>query len=175
MAGCQSGDRLGALDLGLGGQAEPPANEAAEGQVRQSELRAYCPPIALRSGTAYFNAYERNAEDDPEKVVYQAAISDVTRSCSYGADSITMTVAVAGRVVPGPVGKAGTITMPIRVAVLRGEEVVYSELHRYQVAVGDTSGATQFVFNDPNVVIPGPIDTSIRVFAGYDEGPYDTP
>ena len=158
-AGCQSGDSGRAAADG-----KPP-----EGKVLESELRAYCPRITLREGTAFFNTYVKGGEDDPTKLVYQAAISDVTRSCTRAGGMLTMHVAVAGKVVPGPAGKAGSMAMPIRIVVLRGEEVLYSELHKHQVSVGNAS--TQWVFNYPNVTIPIPAEENIQVFAGYDEGP----
>lgn len=162
-AGCQS--------AGSGGAAGSAAQTPPAEKVKESELRAYCPQVVLREGTAFFNTYERGGEEVPEKLVYQASIADVTRSCTYNEGTLTMNIAVAGKIVPGPAGAAGTITMPIRVAVMRGEEVLYSQLHQYPVAAGETAGATQFVFNDPNVTFPAPTSRNIRVFAGYDEGP----
>lgn len=166
VAGCQSG--------GPGSTAVAAAEPAPVEKVRESELRAYCPQVVLREGTAFFNTYARGGEEDPAKLVYQASIADVTRSCTYGEGTLTMNIAVAGKIVPGPAGSAGTITMPIRIAVTRGDEVLYSKLHQFPVAVGQTAGATQFVFNDPNVTFPAPAPRSIRVFAGYDEGPEKT-
>jgi hypothetical protein len=61
--------------------------------------------------------------------------------------------------------------MPIRVAVVRGDEVLYSKLHSFQTTISDTSSATQFVFNDPAVTIPEPAEQNVRIYAGYDEGP----
>ncbi|MGB3388812.1 MAG: hypothetical protein WBA88_12585 [Pseudaminobacter sp.] len=139
--------------------------------MTEAELRAYCPPITLREGTAFFNTYARGGQDDPSKVVYQASITDVTRSCSQSGGMLTMNVAVAGKVVPGPAGVAGTVKMPIRVVVVRGDEVLYSKLHSFQTTVADTSAATQFVFNDPAVSIPVPAEQGLRIYAGYDEGP----
>jgi len=162
LAGCQSNDTAGALGLGGSGQQQE--------KITPEELRAFCPRVTLRDGTAYFNTYEKGGQDDPNKVIYQASISDVTRACTYGPGTMTINVAVAGRVVNGPVGKPGTITMPIRVAVMRGEEVLYSQIHQYQVNVAAT-GATQFVFNDPNVSIAATNDRNVQIFAGYDEGP----
>ena len=165
-AGCQSG--------GSGSSPASATQPAPAEKVRESELRAYCPQVVLREGTAFYNTFASGGEGDPSKIVYQASISDVTRSCTYGDGTMTMNVAVAGKIVPGPAGAAGTITMPIRVAVTRttteGEEVVYSQLHSYPVAVSGTTGATQFVFNDPNVTFAIPTTRNIRVFAGYDEG-----
>jgi hypothetical protein len=163
VAGCQSGP---ALDS---------ASQPAADKISESELRAYCPQVVLREGTSQFTTYQGDGEGDRSKVIHQASISDVTRSCTYGEGTLTMNIAVAGKVVPGPAGKTGTINMPIRVAVTRGEEVLYSQLHKFPVAVNDTTGATQFVFNDPNVTFPIPSARNIRAFAGYDEGPYETP
>jgi len=172
LAGCQSADRGAA---GLFGGDNRTTDQAGNQLPKLSELRAYCPPVSLRSGTASYNSYAGKAKDDASRMVYQASIADVTRSCSYDNDNIGVTVAVAGRVVPGPQGKAGTINMPIRVAVVQGDKTIYSKLHKHPVQIGDTAGATQFVFTDPGVVIPGPVDRTIQIFAGYDEGPYDTP
>lgn len=161
-AGCQSGDS---------GSANPTVNNPADGKVLESELRGYCPPVNLREGTAYFSTYAKGGQDDPARMLYQASIVDVTRTCSNAGGTMTMNVAVAGKVVPGPAGAPGKVTMPIRVAVVRGDEVLYSQLHKYQVAVGDASAATQFVFNDASVSFPIPQGQDVQVFAGYDEGP----
>jgi hypothetical protein len=157
-AGCQSSDG------GVGGETAP------ADKVLASELLAFCPKVTLREGTAYINRYAKGGEEDPTKLIYQASLADVTRSCSRVDGMMTINVAAAGRVVPGPAGAPGAVKLPIRVAVVRGEEVLYSQLHDYQVAV-DSSGAAQFVFNDPNVTIPIPPDQAVRVFAGFDEGP----
>ncbi len=176
VAACQPGGK--AIDLGIG------AKEPDKPKVTQDELLAYCPKVELREGTAFFNKYRTGAKkrapevepvDDaaarPADVVYQASISDVTRTCTQSGGQAVMTVAVAGKIVPGAAFSAGSIVMPIRIVVLRGEEILYSQLHQYQVQVADPNQATQFVFSDQEVVFPGPVDRSIRVYAGYDEGP----
>lgn len=176
LPGCQSGEVLGALNLGgrgasADGQAQTRvAGAEPVGEVRESELRAYCPPVTLRADTAFFRAYQKGGRDDPSKILYQASITDVTRACAYGSGAFTLNVAVAGRVVPGPVGTTGSVTLPIRLAVLRGDEVVYSKLFEQQVAIGDTSGATQFIFNDPGIVVAGNADRSVQAIVGFDEG-----
>lgn len=165
-AGCQSENAGGVLGIGGSDNSQP-----AQPKITQSELEAYCPRTVLRDGTAYYNTYQKNGQDDPSKLIYQASIADITRQCARGEGTTTMTVAVAGKIVPGPAGAAGTITMPIRVAVVQGEQVLYSELHQHQVAVSDAGAATQFLFTDPNVTFPSSSARNIRVFVGYDEGP----
>jgi len=183
VAGCQSSDGV----LGLGdNKAVKPATSTDTGKVTASSLRAYCPKVTLRDGTAYYNTYGRGgrkaAPDDSgdpltqddqnnsSNIIYQAAISNVTRDCTHSNGTMTMNVAVAGRVVPGPLGKPGSITMPIRIVVMRGSDVLYSKLHQYNLQISDMAAATQFVFNDPNIVVPEPEASNYQVFAGYDEG-----
>ena len=110
-----------------------------------------------------------NPPDESANIIYQASISDVTRDCVRANGQLSMKVAVAGKVVPGPKFSPGTITMPIRVAVMHGTDVLYSQIHPYQIQVTDPSVATQFVFTDSNVVVPEPSAKDYQVYAGYDE------
>ena len=179
LAACQStGNEQsgGPIDFGLGEENQVAAAPVVEeGKVTDVELRAYCPKVQLRSGTAYYNTYTRGQEQNPKEVIYQASINDVTRSCNYSGGQLAMTVAAAGRVVPGPKGTGGSVTMPIRVAVVQDENVIYSQLHQQQVQVAEVGGATQFVFTDPAIVMPAPSQRDVIVYVGYDEGPYNTP
>lgn len=191
-AGCQSSDN-GILGFGKKDATPPPPPDP---KVLSSQLQAYCPKVTLRDGTAFFNTYAKsgpkpkkktdvaaeeaaqpaadaagaNQPDDSAKIIYQASITDVTRDCSRANGSLSMKIAVAGKVVPGPMFTPGTITMPIRIAVMHGTEVLYSQLHSYQVQVTDPSSATQFVFTDSNVVVPEPTAKDYQAYAGYDEG-----
>jgi hypothetical protein len=165
-AGCQSGDSAGdVVDPGSGSTTAP------EGKILQSELRAYCPKVMLREEDALRNAYEKNAEDDPTKLIYRSSLSTATRKCEYGPGTISMTIAVAGRVIPGPLATDGTVKMPMRVEVKRGDEVLYSNVADYEVAVSKASGATQFIYSDPNVTIPTPQAADVQAYIGYDPGP----
>ncbi|MER9584731.1 hypothetical protein [Mesorhizobium sp. M0276] len=196
-AGCQSGDN-GILNLGFGKKdptAPPPPQDP---KILASQLQAYCPRVTVRDGTAFFNTYSKDVQkprpklkktgdaaqdaaaqaeadaaaappDESANIVYQASVSDVTRDCSRANGQLTMKIAVAGKIVPGPKFSPGNITMPIRIAVMHGAEVLYSQIHQYQVQVTDPSVATQFVFTDSNVVVPEPTAQDYQVFAGYDE------
>ena len=162
---------LSGFMLAAAGCQSSGGDKPAVEKVTASELTAYCPQVTLREGTASFKSYAKGGQDDPAKLAYQASISDVTRSCTRANGLLTMNVAVAGRVVPGPAGVSGTVKMPIRIAVVEGDKVLYSKLHIHQVAMSNSGAATQFVFNDPNVTIPNPQAQTLEVFAGYDEGP----
>ncbi|RVD56406.1 hypothetical protein EN828_04325 [Mesorhizobium sp. M2D.F.Ca.ET.185.01.1.1] len=203
-AGCQSSDN-GILNLGIGKKPDPTAPiPPQDPKILASQLRAYCPKVTLRDGTAFFNTYAKGStakpkkkkgnaaadaeaqaaaaaaqtgpsgqpvdpDHDPAKIIYQASISDVTRDCTHANGQLSMKIAVAGKVVPGPLFAPGTVTMPIRIAVQHGNDVLYSQLHQYQVQVTDPTAATQFVFTDANVVVPEPSATDYQAYAGYDE------
>lgn len=202
-AGCQSSDN-GILNLGFGKKSDPTAPPPPQDpKILASQLRAYCPKVTLRDGTAYFNTYAKGAAakpkkkkldpaaeaeaaaaaaaqtgpngqpvdpaHDPSKIIYQASISDMTRDCTHANGQLSMKIAVAGKVVPGPMFAPGTVTMPIRIAVQHGDEVLYSQLHQYQLQVTDPTAATQFVFTDANVVVPEPSAKDYQAYAGFDE------
>ena len=195
-AGCQSSDN-GILNLGIGKKTDPNAPiPPQDPKILASQLQAYCPKVTVRDGTAYFNTYAKGAPQpkkkkadaeaeaaaaaptdgtivdpnkDPTKIIYQASISDVSRDCVRANGQLTMKVGVAGKIVPGPMFAPGTITMPIRIAVMHGTDVLYSQIHPYQIQVSDPSTATQFVYTDSNVVVPEPSARDYQVYAGYDE------
>jgi hypothetical protein len=171
-AGCQSGDSSGGSGggiLGFGGGEKQKQPE--QGKVLASELRAYCPKVTLKEETASMNRYAKGGEDDPAKLAFQASISEATRSCNRQTGMLAMQVAVAGRVVPGPAGAPGQVTLPVKVTVLRSDgEVLYSQTQNEQITLGGNQ-VQQFVLNDRNVVVPIPEDNTLQVFAGFDTGP----
>ena len=172
VAGCNSSSGgLGALNLG--GNSNAQSQKGVDSKLGARIVQGNCPKIFLREGTAYLRKYARGAEEDPEKVVYQAAIADTTRQCSITGNDMTINVVVAGRVAAGPSGKSGPITMPIRVAVVENgsNRVLYSELTQFEAVLPPGNPTTQFLFNKNDVNIPIADSRSVKVFVGFDEGP----
>lgn len=169
LAGCSAtGEGGGGGLFGTGGgtqQAAAPAEPAV--------VQGACPRVGLREGTSFFRNFESGGDGDPSRVVHQASIADTTRQCTLSGDEVVINVTAAGRVVAGPAGGPGTVRMPIRVAAVVGDEVLYSELTDYSTELEGTTG--QFLFSDPNVRIPAAQAENARIFVGFDEGPYDTP
>ena len=164
LSGCQSGDTLGALNIG-GGQNQPPAEQET---VTVEELRAYCPAITLADDRAVHDSYQRGGDGDASKLVFRAAITEATRSCTYGNGMLGMAIGVAGRVIPGPSGTPGAVRLPIRIAVYQDTAEIYSQRIEHDVAVDDTAGATQFIVVDRNFSMPSPTSRNVRVLVGFD-------
>jgi hypothetical protein len=132
----------------------------------------YCPPIQIRGGTQAFVVYERGHDLEPEFVRHQASITKTARECSRTADGLAIKVGIGGRVVAGPKGGAGTVTMPIRVVVSKQSGgVLYSELFNVPVDIAPPDLGADFSKVVDNVSVPvGPDDRDLIVFIGFDEG-----
>ena len=188
--GCQSAGSGGVLGSVLSEDEENKrkielANRGTQGQNPNAKTRLantrnaltdYCPAVRLRSGTETFRVTpEGGNKEDASQLRYQATITKVARECAYVGDNLEIKVGARGRLITGPQGQPGQFEMPIRVAVTQGEETIYSQLHRPKgsIAEGTTNG--NFSFVDDKVVIPAPKSPNVRVFIGFDEGPYNTP
>jgi hypothetical protein len=133
---------------------------------------AYCPPVQIRGGTQAFVVYERGHDLEPEFVRHQASITKTARECSRTADGLAIKIGVGGRVVAGPKGGPGTVTMPIRVVVSKQSGgVLYSELFKVPVDIAPPDLGSDFSKVVDNVAVPvGPDDRDLIVFVGFDEG-----
>ncbi|WP_112809412.1 hypothetical protein [Ensifer sp.] len=159
LAGCNKTQSGGAIETGGSAAAPTPA-----------VVQASCPQVVLRDGTSSFRTYAKGGKDDPTKVIYQVSLADTTRQCVLSETAMTVTVVVQGRVVSGPAGGPGKVTMPIRVAATDEDKTLYSELVQHTVEVPAT-GSTQFVFTKADVTLPAGAGSTVKVFVGFDEGP----
>ena len=168
IAGCTSADPRAVLNPG---GDQPKVDPVTNSEVVQGA----CPQVSLREGTAYYRTYAKGGDGDPTKVINQASISDTTRQCRLSGDQIIVTVAVSGRVVTGPAGKSGTVEVPVRVAVVEGDNVLYSELQKYPVTIVEGMPAEQFIYTNAGVTFPATASRTAKLYVGFDPGPYNTP
>lgn len=168
ISGCTS------LNLGtanVGNNVNDKSNTETQSAV--AVVQGQCPRTNFREGTTFFRAYARGKENDPSQITYQASLADATRTCAINEDQLKVSVFAAGRVLAGPKGKAGTFELPIRVAVIdrTTNEVLYSELTQQAVTLTEPNLTGQFLFNDPNIVLPAGAAGETLIFVGFDEGP----
>ncbi len=159
LSACQSGNPLGAL--------QPAADTAQQQpQLTVDELRAFCPSVSIRQSNAILSAFERGGDGDASRLRHRATLSEATRSCTYEPGIIRMNVAAAGRLVPGPRGATGTVSLPVEVFVIDRNQRVYERRFNLDVQVADVAGATQFVLNDPQISFPTP-SRNTQVFVSF--------
>jgi hypothetical protein len=164
LAGCNSSSPTS----GLAGATPAAEAEAATPAV----VQAFCPPVVMREEGAIHQAYARGGQGNAEKLLYQASLVDATRQCTANEATITINVVAQGRVVAGPAGAPGQVSLPMLVEVVDGENVIYSQKVGFSVEVPAGAG-TQFIFSKPDVQIPnapGGASRFTRVRIGFDTG-----
>ena len=135
----------------------------------------YCPPVVIRAGTEAMSLYEHGHEAEPDYVRFLGSIAKTARECHQNGDTVSIKLGVSGRVVAGPKGSAGTITLPLRIAVTKqvggGKGPLYSQLFKIQVSVSPpTLGADYSQVFDQVSFKMGPDDHDLIVYVGFDEG-----
>ena len=163
LAGCNSSSPTDGLT---------PTAQAAPAQQTTPVVQAYCPQVVMLEQSAVHRAYARGGQDNPEKLLYQASFGDVTRQCTANETTLTINVVAQGRIVQGPAGTPGQVTLPVLVEVVDGDDVIYSQKVAFPVEM--PAGGTQFIFNKPDVQIPnapGGASRFTRVRLGFDFGP----
>jgi hypothetical protein len=167
LAACQGADPAKVLN--------PNMQSNIDEKTQSEVVQGTCPTLSLREGTAYFTKYAKGGDGDATKVVHQASISDTTRQCRISGSDVIMTVQASGRVVAGPEGGPGPVELPIRVVVRNGDSTVYSELTKTTVDLPAGDPTTQFLFTNSTVTFPANLAGTVKVWVGFDPGPYDTP
>lgn len=171
LSSCTSSGSGGAL-----GSATKSSKPSADETV---DLRAFCPKIKIRAGTETMRVYPKGVKKDDadakKQLQFQATIQESVRECNYIANTLSMRVGIAGRVINGPTGGAGALELPIRIAVTRGDDVLYSRLHKISSNMEPGGNLATFRFVDEAVNIDKPDKPNVQIFVGFDEGPYDTP
>ncbi len=111
-----------------------------------------CPKAEILEGTV---AYRSGDASSARGIAYQAAIGDFARQCALVTESqLNMRVGVQGRVILGENGKPGTFSIPVRVAVRKGEQTVYSRVTRVSVNIPATDSQATFVMVDEGISLP---------------------
>ena len=188
LAACQTSGSDGILSSAV------PDKEAAGGNSAVSSLRGdnpndnrrlkntqnamtdYCPAVRIRSGTETYRVFPRGADkEDLDQLEYQATITRVARECDYQNGQLLIKIGARGRLITGPKGAPGNFEMPIRVAVQQGGCSRHFKLHRKQAQIPSGQSGTNFEFVDDTIAMPAPRSPNVRMFIGFDEGPYNNP
>ncbi|QSW95812.1 hypothetical protein [Rhizobium lentis] len=190
LAGCNS--------LGLGGDSKPEAaptqsngnaqimplapsnpssNNPSIGTATTAQgttapvVQGACPQIFMRDQDAIFRTYAKGKKDDPQQIVVQASFGDYTRQCMLNETNLTMTVVAQLRLITGPAGKPGPVTLPIRVSILDGENVLYSEVTKFATEIPSGAPGTQVIFRKEGIKMPVGAGALVRVNVGFDTQP----
>jgi hypothetical protein len=154
------------------------ANDSKKSNAEEVvDLRAYCPKTTIFAGTETLRVFPKGVKKESKnalkKLRFQATIQEVVRECNYISETLAMRVGIAGRVINGPTGETGDMELPIRVVVSRGDDVLYSQLHKINASIVPGRSFATFRFVDEAVNIDKPTKENILIRVGFDEGPYN--
>lgn len=137
-------------------------------------VQGACPQIFMRDQDAIFRTYAKGKKDDPQQIVFQASFGDYTRQCTLNETNLTMTVVAQLRLITGPAGTPGPVTLPIRVTILDGETVLYSEVTKFATEIPAGAPGTQVIFRKEGIKMPVGAGALVRVNIGFDTQPAKT-
>jgi hypothetical protein len=137
-----------------------------------------CPEVKVRTGAATLmvgNNPRATGEPSPLDVRYQGSIVNTARECHLNAGILTVKVGVEGRVITGPAGGPGSLTVPLRIAVVHegiAPKTVVSKFASIPVTIANAVDRVTFTHVDPDVSFPMPRPASVLdsyvVYVGFD-------
>jgi hypothetical protein len=172
LAGCSMGGLMGG---GNTAQTQTLQNAtpspAAVAQAQTNALPAIatqCPPIRVRPGSEAMFYYGGGRVGDARSLQYQGVIDETSRNCVVSNGLITVNMGVVGRVLLGPQGNQNSINAPIRFAVERDGQAIFSEKYTIPVALAAPARSAEFVKVIENVQVPYLGGEDITIWVGFD-------
>lgn len=149
------------------------AQNDAGGQAGQADAQAgECPTVSVSPGDNSITYQAKNAGNDGLGVMHRGEITKTARECAPSiSGGLSVKYGFAGRVLLGPQGKAGTVTLPVKVTILdAGRNAVRTETVKVPVTITPDQTAGYFSVTR-EVVVPVPQGASARSFkviVGFD-------
>jgi len=172
LAGCSMGGMFGGGNAAQNQQLQnATATPAAVAQAQTNALPAIateCPPIRIRAGSEAMFFYGNGRTGDPKSLQYQGVIDESSRNCVVSNGLITVNMGVVGRVLLGPAGNQTSVNAPIRFAVERDGQAVFSEKYTLPVTIAAPARSAEFVKVIENVAIPYLGGEEITIWVGFD-------
>ena len=172
LAACSMGGMFGGGNAAQTQQLQnATATPAAVAQAQTNALPAIatsCPPIRVRAGSEAMFYYGNGRTGDARALQYQGVIDETSRNCVVSNGLITVNMGVVGRVLLGPAGTQTTVNAPIRFAVERDGQAIFSEKHTIPVAVTAPARSAEFVKVIENVALPYLGGEDITIWVGFD-------
>lgn len=163
-----SNTALLAFLMGTGGP--PPDRGKAKGNDEEILI---CPEIVVRQNEVYYDFYAPNALHDPKNVRYQAVISKKARQCDFRPDYIAIKLGFAGRVLVGPAGGPGEVTLPVRAEFAgKGDKVVWTKTYKIKVTLPPNSESQFFAHVTDDLVYQlryGEKLDDFRIYVGFEK------
>ncbi len=150
---------------------KPAASDAAaDAKVSDKyALRPTCPNVEIRYGTESVNIFENGKQGTDAALRFQLSVQRVARECDEIGDNIVARVGAAGRVIAGPKGATGKVDIPVRIAAVNGDKVLYTGLKIVSVQVEPPDFGANWSLVDEAVTIPAIGSADTVIYVGIDD------
>lgn len=135
-----------------------------------------CPPIEIRRGASTLSIGPNGEQTSAMTVKYQVSFAREARECAVVDGNMVMRVGIEGRAVVGPLGGAGQIDVPLRLAVVQeipgGMRAITTKFVLIPVNIQPGQGNVPFTHIEDGVAFPIPSPPSLLdnyiVYVGFD-------
>jgi len=164
-----AGQRLALFGFGEGDK-KPPLPEA--GPTESPDID--CPGVEIRQGASTFQQTGADTGSSALSLRYQANFVRFARECALRAGNVVMKVGVEGRVILGPAGTPGSVTLPVRLAVVKEglePQTVWTKFYMVPVALPPGQPNVLFTHVEEEVSFPNPPGNELDkyvVYVGFD-------
>jgi hypothetical protein len=161
------GDRISGFITGQSTSAQAPS-DGPSGEPDD------CPRLDIRQGASTLQIAAPGEDRQALAIQYQGVFVRAARECKARGTSLAMKIGVQGRIILGPAGAPGQVTVPLRYAIVRENlgqtTTVWTKLYTIPVVVPAGQPSVLFSHVESEVVLPiRPADVDDYViYIGFD-------
>lgn len=147
------------------------SDEGATAQIATGDIAHGCPRFAVWPRDNNLTVYEPGRTGDGLAIMHRGEITKTARECQVEPGRVTVKYGFAGRVLLGPRGKSGNVTLPLNIFVTDGKrDKVATEKLRVdvQVAVDNPIGYFSAVRTVTIPIAEGSRPGEYEVFVAFD-------
>ncbi len=147
-------------------------NEQAGASPIVGEIAAGCPRLSISPRGGHLTIYEDGRAGDGLAIMHRGEITKTARECQIEPGRVTVRYGFSGRVLLGPRGKAGNVTLPVNIVVtdtkrekIASDTVSVGAGVAVDNPIGYFSTVRSLTFPIPEGTRPG----EFEVFVGFDQ------
>lgn len=130
-----------------------------------------CPRLGVTPNDKIITFHAPGAPADDLSVMHRGEITKTARECGQSANGLRVKYGFSGRLLLGPKGKAGSITLPAQVTVVDGKKATL-KTEKVRVVVNIPAGGTTGYFSEVREIdVPVPLGVSpktYQIYVGFD-------
>jgi len=141
------------------------------GQVDMASAATHCPRFTAWPRDRLLTIYDIGRVGDGQAIKHRGEITKTARECQISPTRITVKYGFAGRILLGPLGRPGRITLPVKVHITdRNRNIIATKKHNLSVTIAPDN-PIGFFSTVGNISIPLPAGTTssdYHVYVAFD-------